>query len=74
MALSVFLIDYSWRNQLGISFFDQIMIFASPVSWMMWMEPSPPKINFNYNIFFIEQAVLFVLIIWVGLRKLRRSS
>ncbi len=54
-------------------FWQQITVFINPLFWAA-AEGQSKVPGANLNILFIEQAILFVLVVWVGLRKLRRSA
>ena len=55
------------------TYFYQMISFVSPVYWIPISVQERFRENLNLYLFFVIQAVLFTMVIWVGLRKWRRS-
>ncbi|MBN2455280.1 MAG: hypothetical protein JXB29_01885 [Sedimentisphaerales bacterium] len=60
------------ENYQHLSFFRQMFMFINPVFWMMPISPLNSKIH--EGILFIEQGLLFAVVIWIGLGKWQRRS
>ena len=54
-----------------LSFFQEMFMFINPMFWMMLMSPIVSGIR--ESILFVEQGLLFAVVIWIGLRKWQRS-
>ena len=56
----------------GFPLLQQMVLLINPIFWMVLVNPIHTELN--QNVLFVEQGLLFAVVIWIGLRKWQRRS
>lgn len=68
----IFQITILMSDVQHLSFFQEMFLFVNPIFWMILISPLGSEIR--EGVLFVEQALLFAVVIWIGLRKWQRRS
>jgi ABC-type transport system involved in multi-copper enzyme maturation permease subunit len=61
-----------YRDNVEPSLLGKVLLFVNPLTWIIFAKPFNPKFNFPIMMILV-QMILFVLVVWIGLRKWQRS-
>jgi len=61
-----------YRDNVEPSLLGKVLLFVNPLTWIAFVKPFHPKFG-SPIMMILVQIVLFVLVVWIGLRKWQRS-